>query len=203
MGAARRTQAERRAATTRKLVDATIATLVELGYGGTTVQEVCARAGVSQGGLFRHFATVEQLVASAGEDIGRRLVQRYRRELAVRGRRDDPMVALRLLRAASRSPLAQAWFELVVASRTQAGLRRALEPVFRRHYAEIVALARELWPAVALRLGPAFDVVVDTVVAAFDGESVRRFVVQAPALEAKRLVLLADAMQRATTHRSP
>jgi AcrR family transcriptional regulator len=193
----RRTQAQRRVATTRKLLDATTATLVELGYAGTTVQEVCARAGVSQGGLFRHYATRERLVAAAGEDIGERLVDGYRRRLATFGRSDDAITALRLLRAASRSKLAQAWFELVIASRTQRGLRRALQPVFRDHYDQIIALAHELWPEVAIRLGPMFTVLVDTIVAAFDGETVRRFVVRSPAVEEQRLGMLAEATRRA------
>ena len=65
MPAVRRTQAERREATIGKLVEATIGCLAELGYSGTSTGAICKRAGVSQGGMFRHFGTRLELIAAA------------------------------------------------------------------------------------------------------------------------------------------
>ena len=65
----RRTQAERRSSTRARLLSATIESLVEAGYTRTTTTEVTRRAGVSQGALFKHFATKSALVAAAAEQL--------------------------------------------------------------------------------------------------------------------------------------
>src|SRR5262252_259553 len=63
------TQAERTAATCERLLDATVATLVERGYRGTTTPEICKRAGVSRGAQLHHYPTKEALVAAAVEHV--------------------------------------------------------------------------------------------------------------------------------------
>ena len=45
-------------------------------------------------------------------------------------------------------------------------------------------------PELAPTLGARFDVLVDTIIAVFDGEVVHRFVLPKPKLEAERLELL-------------
>ena len=98
--AERRTQEERREGTIRKLLDAATEALIEVGYAGASVQEICERAGVSQGGLFRHFATREALMVAVGEDVG----QQTLRPVSARASRrcatgEDPLVlAMRLVR---------------------------------------------------------------------------------------------------------
>jgi AcrR family transcriptional regulator len=54
---ARRSQAERSAATRDALLDATIVCLVEDGYANTTTSRVAERAGVSRGAHLHHFQT--------------------------------------------------------------------------------------------------------------------------------------------------
>ena len=49
-----------------------------------------------------------------------------------------------------------------------------------RYFDDIRALARELLPELAAALGPRFDVLVDTIIAVFDGEVVHRFVLTKP-----------------------
>ncbi|HEX8953487.1 MAG TPA: helix-turn-helix domain-containing protein, partial [Polyangia bacterium] len=66
--APRRTQGERKESTMRKLVDAATEAIIDVGYAEASVQEVCTRAGVSTGGLFRHFASREALMVAVGED---------------------------------------------------------------------------------------------------------------------------------------
>ncbi len=188
----RRTQEQRRTATIGKLLDAATAALIDVGYASATVQEICARAGVSQGALFRHFPTREALMVAAGEDVGRRILVDYRRELeALRGSKEPLIVAMNLVRDHCRSRVNQAWFELGVAARTNPNLKKALRPVGARYQADIEALARELTPDLATKLGPRFAVLVDTLVAVFNGEVVQRLIVAQPAVEAARLELLA------------
>jgi AcrR family transcriptional regulator len=188
----RRTQTERREGTIRKLLDAATDTLIERGYAGASVQEICERAQVSQGGLFRHFPTREALMVAVGEDVGRKILGRYRREFEALREREDPMIlAIRLVRDACRSRLNQAWYELSMAARTNVNLRRALQAASARYYDDIEDLARQLLPELAARMGDRFRVLVDTIIAVFDGEVVHRFVLKKPEVEEARLELLA------------
>lgn len=191
----RRTQRERREGTIRRLLDAATETLIELGYAEASVQRICTRAELSQGALFRHFATREALMVAVGEDVGAKLLDRYKRKFTAlpKGANDVP-AAMRLVRDACRSRLNQAWYELELAARTNENLRKALEPVARRYYADIAAAARELLPDLAVKLGDSFDALVATVIAVFDGETMHRFVVKEPALEDARFELLASAL---------
>jgi AcrR family transcriptional regulator len=189
---ARRTQRERREEMVRRLLDAATDTLIDVGYAEASVQRICDAAGVSQGALFRHFASREALLVAVGADVGDRILDRYRSELVATARRAGDLTAvLRLVRDACRSRLNQAWYELELAARTSENLRLALEPVSRRYVADIAGLAREILPAVAAALGPRFDVVVTSTIMMFDGETTRRFLVRDPAAEEARLALLA------------
>src|SRR5215212_4680044 len=71
----RRTQEERRAQTRTKLLDATVRSLVEVGYAGTTTRAVAQRAGVSSGAQTHHFPRRVDLVAAAVEQL---TIQRVR-----------------------------------------------------------------------------------------------------------------------------
>jgi AcrR family transcriptional regulator len=51
----RRTQAERRAATTRALLDAARSLFAEKGYHETAAEEIVRRAGLTRGALYHHF----------------------------------------------------------------------------------------------------------------------------------------------------
>ena len=189
--ARRRTQEERRGATIRKLLDAAADVLIDEGYAQASVQAICARVGLSQGGLFRHFATRDALMVAVAEDVGQRMLDEYRRRFEGLRDREEPMaLALRLVRERCRSRLNQAWYELAMAARTHPGLRKALGPIAARYYADIERLARELLPDVAAAMGDSFVVLVDTIVAVFDGEAVRRFVLRKPEVEEARLGLL-------------
>lgn len=127
------TQAERTAATTEKLLDATVAVLIERGYRGTSLPEVCKRAGVSRGAQLHHYPTKEALVAAAIEHLLTRRV----RELGDRFSRARSGV-LDLGDAAAKlwsiytGDTFYAWLELVVAARTEPELRKLLAAVDKR-----------------------------------------------------------------------
>lgn len=187
----RRTQEERREATIRKLLDATVETLIERGYAEASVQKICARAGVSHGGLFRHFPTREALMVAAADDVGQKILARYREEFeALRGREEPLALALRLVRDTCRSRMNQAWYELAMAARTSPALREALGPLAARYHRSITELARDLVPDLADALGDRFDALVETVISFFDGEAVHRFVMEPNGSEDARMELL-------------
>ncbi len=197
---ARRTQAERKAATVGKLVGAAADALVEVGWAGASVQEICVRAGVSQGALFRHFATREALMVATAAHLGTQILQRYRRRFGALAadRTSEPLrVALGLLRETCRSRPNQAFYELAIAARTNPRLRKAIAKTSAAYYAEIAAVARQLLPDLAAALGADFDVLVDTVVAVFDGEQVHRFLTPKPAIESARIDVVAALVSAA------
>jgi AcrR family transcriptional regulator len=65
----RRTQDERRERTRAKLLDATIESILEVGYAGTTTRRVAELAGVSQGAQTHHFPRRVDLVGAAVERL--------------------------------------------------------------------------------------------------------------------------------------
>jgi AcrR family transcriptional regulator len=192
----RRTQKERREGTIRKLLDAATETLIDVGYAEASVQRICARAGLSQGALFRHFATREALMVAVGEDVGGQLLERYKKKFdkLARGPGDVAPAAMRLVREMCRSRSNQALYELMSAARTNAALKKALQPIARRYHENIVRLARELLPEDATTLGDTFEAIITMILAVFDGETMHRFVLEQPRLEQARFDVLAGAV---------
>src|SRR5215813_6778413 len=78
---ARRTQRQRREATIAKLLDATIDALIDVGYTRASIREICLRAGVSDGGLFRHFQSRLDLIVAAADHIAERELENIRRQV--------------------------------------------------------------------------------------------------------------------------
>jgi AcrR family transcriptional regulator len=127
-----RTQAERSERTRAQLFEATIECLLDLGYAGTSVNEICKRAGLSRGAQQHHFATKAELMAHALEYLVNKLrdqVQDAVLELA-----DDPdrvAKGIDLLWQSFSGTLSTAAMELWVAARTDPELKGALLPVDR------------------------------------------------------------------------
>ncbi|AFE08195.1 TetR family transcriptional regulator [Corallococcus coralloides DSM 2259] len=168
----RRTQAERRESTRRKLLDATIEALVEQGYARLTTVEVAKRAGVSQGALFTHFETKEELLAVAVEHLFPRLIQDFLAGVGARPSGKDRVgAAVDMLWTAYQRPELQAAIELYVAARTSPELQKALAAVDGPHRQNMHRVARELFPDVAAT-HPDFDDVVELALDAVQGAAV-------------------------------
>ncbi|MFF2554981.1 TetR/AcrR family transcriptional regulator [Nocardia sp. NPDC058058] len=177
----RRTQAERTASTKAALVEATIETITEIGYYRASLGEICTRAGVSKGGLFRHFDSRLALVVEVAEEVGRRHLAGFR------ALGDAPVGEMLVLtRNQSRAQINAVWFELLIAARTDAELREQLTPVAARLYAAVDELA--VVPSVGAGVDPAVLRLMGTsLVHMFDGEAVLREVLPRPELEDARL----------------
>jgi AcrR family transcriptional regulator len=153
----RRTQSERRAETRGRLLDATIESLIEVGYAGTTIRAVTERAGVSQGAQSHHFPHRVDLVASAFEHLAEQRQERYaQRARELTGDRAARVRALLdMLWEDFSSRLFTVAAKLWVAAADDDELRERLIPVERRINANMAKVAR----GVAGDLGaePAFD----------------------------------------------
>lgn len=122
--AVRRTQAERTQATRAKLLDATVASLAELGYARTTTTEVAARAGVSRGAQLHHFPTKADLVLAAVEHLLDLHIQEFMRAVGELPASADLLgSAIDLLWEVFQGDSAVAWIELIIAGRTDPELQ--------------------------------------------------------------------------------
>jgi AcrR family transcriptional regulator len=119
------TQAERTASTRERLLEATVRSLAELGYRGTSTTEICKRAGVSRGAQLHHYPTKQELVAAAVDHLLGKRVSELRERLA-----SAPQGVLDLADAAAMlwtiytGDTFYAWLELVVAARTDLELQK-------------------------------------------------------------------------------
>ena len=129
----------------RRLLEATVECLVELGWAGTTTTVVSERAGVSRGAQLHHFPSKQDLVVAAVEHLSER-----RRDDMVAAAADLPAkgrtrAVLDVLAAQFVSPVFFAALELWVAARTDAELRAAVGPLERRIGRETHVYALELF----------------------------------------------------------
>jgi AcrR family transcriptional regulator len=127
-----RTQAERSERTRAQLLESTIECLLDLGYAGTSVNEICKRASLSRGAQQHHFATKAELMAHALEYLVTKLGDQVLD--AVQQLVDDPdrvAKGIDLLWQSFSGTLSTAAMELWVAARTDPELRGAMLPVDR------------------------------------------------------------------------
>lgn len=190
------TQHERRTATRSRLLDAALAVLVDHGAAGFTTTEVGRRAGMSQGAIFKHFATKADLLAATVEHLFAALVAQYEGQFATVDPVDDPATRLRvgldLLWEVFQDERLLAAYDLFTAARTDPDLRADLQPVVRAHVANLHALAEALFGDLATADGGRLHDAVDLAAATMQGLVVNRQGVADPDVEARVRALLAD-----------
>jgi AcrR family transcriptional regulator len=197
MPRARRSQEERRAETRARLLAATLEALIERGHAGTTTTEVCRRAGVSQGALFKHFASKGELLATTAERLFAHLIDAFREEMPqLAGAEDRAAAAVALLWRVFEDPRLLAAIELYGAARTDRELAQRLAPVAARHGENLHALARELFPEAAAR-NPGYDALVAVVVQAIQGATLGSLASGDRRGFAPMLALLTDLVRKA------
>ena len=60
-----------------KLLDAAMHVIREKGYDATTVDDICAEAGLTKGSFFHHFATKEELALAAADHFAAMAAARF------------------------------------------------------------------------------------------------------------------------------
>ncbi len=188
-----RTQLQRREDTIARLLDASIATIIEAGYARASAKVIARRAEVSDGALFRHFPTMGDLMAATAQEAGRR-------QLEVAAKRipdipsDKPAIeeVLAIIRDLTANSTNTVIYELTIAARTDDKLRDTLRDVMTAYIAKIYEAARAVPSADELdAFGEEnFAALVAVLINTFDGAAMFRHVLEHPEIEERRIPVL-------------
>lgn len=186
-----RTQQQRRAETVSRLLDASIETIIEVGYARASAKVIAGRAQVSDGALFRHFPTMGDFMAATAYEVMRRQLDLFTKQVAEIPA-DQPALeaVLTILRDVTGNDTNTVMYELLVAARTDDKLRATLRDVLTEYATNIGDIARSLpgadeWPQ------DMFGALVAMLTNTFDGAALVRPVLPQPEIEAQRIRLLA------------
>ncbi len=126
---------------TRKAIcDATVSTLVEFGYGETTLARVVERAGLSNGALLHHFPSKEHLMTATAQYLFGRTLRRPKRRLPDNAG-DTDVIAADLRTNWSyyiNTPQYRALLEILIASRTDKNLRKQIAETLHDYHRRAV-----------------------------------------------------------------
>lgn len=189
------TPKQQRAIRTRQtLIASAVEQLAAGGIAATTTSQVAKAAGVSQGALFRHFPTKNDLLEAATVQVLADLFDEFEGSLPAAFAAEQPLrTGLALLWCIYCDPRLAGVFELFLAARTDPDLQQRLTPVMADHAAREVAFARLLFPDAALR--PDFEAVVLGLLSTLQGAAVASFVMPGEA-GSFELQVLAELVRR-------
>jgi AcrR family transcriptional regulator len=181
-GGAPRTQQERRDQTRARLIEATIRSIADHGDPAATTRQIAESAGASLGAIAHHFPARVDLIATALDEVGRRMEAELRPRAAhavtAGGARRTPAL-LDVLWTAFTGDLYTVCVKVWIAAADDPELYAAIAPLERPQSAVFAAIASDAAPKDVPRT-----------------EWTRRFSV---ALDAMRGLALTIAMQPRTT----
>lgn len=188
-----RTQQQRREETIARLLDASIATIIDAGYARASAKVIAQRAQVSDGALFRHFPTMGDLMAATAHEAGRRQLEVAAQRVADIPS-DKPAIEeiLAIIRDLTGNPTNTVIYELMVAARTDEKLRDTLRTVMTKYFAKIYEAARAVPSAHELEAfgEENFAALVAVLINTFDGAAMFRHVLSHPDIEERRISVL-------------
>lgn len=185
-----RTQQQRREETVARLLQASIATIIEVGYARASAAVITKRAGVSVGALFRHFETMGDFMAATAYEVLRRQLETFTKQVAeIPADRPALPAALTILRDITAGSTNAVLYELMVAARTDEKLKETLQNVLGQYSAKIHDAARAL-PGAESFPEETFPVIVALMTNVFDGAAIVRGVLPQPELEEQRIPML-------------
>jgi len=194
-----RTQQQRREETVSRLLDASIDTIVEVGYARASAAVIARRAQVSDGALFRHFATMGDFMAATALEVMRRQLGLFTKQVAEIPA-DQPALeaVLVILRDVTGNATNTVMYELLVAARTDEKLKATLQNVLTEYAANIYDVARSL-PGTEQFPDETFAALVAILTNTFDGAAIVRAVLPQPDIEAQRIQLMTSLLSRLDT----
>lgn len=185
-----RTQQQRREETVARLLQASIDTIIEVGYARASAAVITKRAGVSVGALFRHFETMGDFMAATAYEVLRRQLETFTKQVAeIPADRPALPAALTILRDITAGSTNAVLYELMVAARTDEKLKETLQNVLGQYSAKIHDAARAL-PGAESFPEETFPVIVALMTNVFDGAAIARGVLPQPELEEQRIPML-------------
>lgn len=139
-------QAQKSAATRNLIIEAAIKCFVELGYARTTTTAIADKAGLSRGAMLHHFPSKVDIVRAAVEHLHAKRLRAFRRAVQLSPTAGDRIRAnLDAYWQHVRHPMFVAFFELVVAARTDPELAQILRPAQEAFEQEWHRTAREVF----------------------------------------------------------
>jgi AcrR family transcriptional regulator len=189
-----RTQQQRREETIARLLDASIDTIIDVGYARASAAVIAKRAEVSDGALFRHFPTMGDFMAATAREVMRRQLDYFTKRVAEIPATESALEAsLLALRDVTANSTNTVMYELLVAARTDEKLRATLQDVLVEYAANIYQTAKAV-PGAEQVPEDTFAALVATLTNTFDGAAIVRAVLPRPELETKRIELLAKLL---------
>lgn len=189
-----RTQQQRREDTIARLLDASIETIVEMGYARASAAMIAKRAGLSVGALFRHYPTMGDFMAATGQEVLRRQLDLFGKRVAeIPADRPALEDVLKILCDVTGNDTNAVLYELMIAARTDPALRATLQDVLTEYATKIHEVAAGL-PGVESFPADSVAVVTALLTNTFDGAALLRAVLPIPELEDKRIALLTDLL---------
>jgi AcrR family transcriptional regulator len=186
-----RTQQQRREETIARLLDASIDSIIDVGYARASAAVIAKRAQVSDGALFRHFPTMGDFMAATAREVMRRQLDSFTKQVAeIPADKPALQAALTIMRDVTGNPTNAVMYELMVAARTDEKLRTTLQEVLTEYAANIYDVARAL-PGADQFPDDTFIALVAIITNTFDGAAIVRAVMPQPDLEDNRIALLA------------
>lgn len=175
-----RTQQQRREETVARLLQASIDTIIEVGYARASAAVITKRAGVSVGALFRHFETMGDFMAATAYEVLRRQLETFTKQVAeIPADRPALPAALTILRDITAGSTNAVLYELMVAARTDEKLKETLQNVLGQYSAKIHDAARAL-PGAESFPEETFPVIVALMTNVFDSAAIVRGYCRSP-----------------------
>ena len=198
-----RTQQQRREETVGRLLDACIATIVDVGYAKASAAVITKRAGVSVGALFRHFETMGDFMAATASEVLRRQIETGTKRVAEIPA-DQPALeaGLAILRAITSGPINAVFYELMIAARTDKKLRETMQHELGQYSQKIYDAVRAL-PGANSYPEETFPVLLTLVRNVFDGAAVVEGVLPQPEIAEHRIPVLTALLTAAAPEAGP
>jgi AcrR family transcriptional regulator len=173
----RRTQKERSEAMQARLLEATLESLLAVGYAKTSTIEVAARAGVSRGAQLHHYPTKKDLVAASVGYLLEKRLEAFRAAFAkLPEGADRNVAAVDLLWEGTSSDAFYAWLELLVASRTEPALHETVVEIQKQFVVRVQRTFREFFDPSAKQEDRPMDIAPVFSMALMQGLALERIV---------------------------
>jgi AcrR family transcriptional regulator len=189
-----RTQQQRREETIARLLDASIDTIIEVGYARASAAVIAKRAEVSDGALFRHFPTMSDFMGATAREVMRRQLGLFSKRVAEIPS-DQPALeaAVRIHWDVTANATNTVMFELLVAARTDEKLRATLQDVLVEYATNILDTAKAL-PGADQFQQDTLAALVAILTNSFNGTAIVRAVLPQPEMEERQIQLLTELL---------